>query len=259
MKLTISEIQEIETEMLKEVSEICEINNIDYFLAYGSALGAVRHNGPIPWDSDIDIVVPYNQLKKFIAIMRKKLPKKFYLDYYDINQYFTPTFPRIGLKGYSTETLHFDVFTIIGLPSDKDKRKRFYKKIYKLSRLNKYKTISNNYIGYRSYKEKIKMLLFKTLLLPISLTSIRKHFEEMCSRYPYHEATYVTNPSGNYGLIEIMPKAFLGKGILMNYSDLEVNIPEKYDDYLGRLYNNYLEYPPENKRYNKHEFKIRHD
>lgn len=81
MKLTIQEIQTIETEMLKEVHDICERNGIDYFLAYGSVLGAVRHGGPIPWDTDLDIIVPIDQFSKFENLMYEELPEKFYLEY----------------------------------------------------------------------------------------------------------------------------------------------------------------------------------
>ena len=55
MKLSIQEVQKYGSEMLKTVAEICEKNNIRWYMAYGSTLGAIRHGGPIPWDYDIDI------------------------------------------------------------------------------------------------------------------------------------------------------------------------------------------------------------
>ena len=54
MQLNIKEIQKYGSDMLHVVSDICEKNNIRWFMAYGSVLGAIRHAGPIPWDYDIN-------------------------------------------------------------------------------------------------------------------------------------------------------------------------------------------------------------
>ena len=60
--------------MLSVVNDICINNNIRYYLRAGSLLGAIRHNGPIPWDTDIDIEVPINQYDLFYETMKENLP-----------------------------------------------------------------------------------------------------------------------------------------------------------------------------------------
>ena len=65
-ELNINEIKKIQLEILKNVAEYCDDNNIRYFLAYGTLLGAIRHKGYIPWDDDIDIVMPRPDYEKFI-------------------------------------------------------------------------------------------------------------------------------------------------------------------------------------------------
>lgn len=256
MILTIKEVQAIEIEMLKEVSEICERFHITYFLAYGSVLGAIRHNGPIPWDSDVDIIVPYNQFDKFIAIVREQLPRKFYLDYYDTNKFYPALFPRIGLRGYSTKELHIDVFKLTGIPSDKKeqlhfrKRSRFYRNIFLP------KNTFKEYFGNLGLKRRIYLLFIRILLFPIPKKYIIQRFEKHCSKYPYERSEYVANANGGYGMKEIVQKSFYGEGILCKYANINVKIPENYDTYLIHFYNNYMQFPPEDKRRVKAEYRI---
>ena len=248
MKLTIKELQSIETDILKEIIEICDRNNIIYYLAYGSVLGAVRHNGPIPWDADADIILPYNELKKFIVIVRKELSDKYFLDYYDINNYFTPTFPRVGLKGYSTVILHVDVFCLCGLPENKNDQRKFAAKISKLKYIHYYKIASEKYRGRMSVKQKIKNSIYKVLYLTHSLSHVRREFDGLCSLYPLNKSKYVANASWINGLNKVEENIFYGEGAFINYSNFKVRIPEQYDRYLKFWYNEYMKYPPVNER-----------
>ena len=63
-KLTLSEIKALQLEMLIDFDKFCRENNITYFLSYGTLLGAVRHKGYIPWDDDIDVMVPRTEIEK---------------------------------------------------------------------------------------------------------------------------------------------------------------------------------------------------
>ena len=112
------------SEMLKTVAEICEKNNIRWYMAYGSTLGAIRHGGPIPWDYDIDIYVPECDLDTFLSAMKRELPSKYWVDYREGRGPYR-AFPRIGLTGYETEILHIDVYRLGGLPDDPKKLKLF--------------------------------------------------------------------------------------------------------------------------------------
>lgn len=248
MKLTIRDLQELETEMLKEVSVICHENDITYYMAYGTALGGVRHEGPIPWDADADIIVPYNQLKKFIDVVRKNLSDKFFLDFHDINPYYTATFPRVGLKGYSTVVLHLDVFIACGLPNSKKEQNGFFKKTYKLRQMHFYKIADEKYRGKMSVLHRLAILFFRVVYYPFSLEKIREKFYSMCDKNSYESSEYIVNPSGGYGNKEIIPKSYLGAGRVLNYSNFTVNAPEEFDSYLKHFYNDYMLFPSVSER-----------
>ena len=61
-------------EVYKVVSQICERNNLRYWAAFGTALGAVRHHGFIPWDDDLDLMMPREDYDRFMAIAEDQLP-----------------------------------------------------------------------------------------------------------------------------------------------------------------------------------------
>lgn len=71
-ELTVDEIKEISLKILRDVHEFCVANNIRYSLAYGTLLGAVRHHGFIPWDDDIDIMMPRPDYNRFIQSYRNR-------------------------------------------------------------------------------------------------------------------------------------------------------------------------------------------
>ena len=117
-------------EIYAEVERICKANGIRFYAGYGTVLGAVRHHGFIPWDDDFDLIMPFEDYQKFIAIAPKALPKHLAL----ITSDNTPGFPFNSIKvsnlrrdevdRVSAETGHplagginIDIFPISGVPN----------------------------------------------------------------------------------------------------------------------------------------------
>ncbi|NGX84740.1 LicD family protein [Aequorivita sp. KMM 9714] len=246
MKLSIKELQALETEMLREVSEICERHNINYYLAYGSLLGAVRHKGPIPWDTDVDIAVPESQLPNFIKVVRAELSDKFYLNFYDVNKSYVNIYPRIGLRGYSTKLLHVDVYRIVGAPQDKKEQQEFKKKANYLSYILRYKNLKEGYFSFKeiSLKEKLVVYLRAFFMLFVSKKSLLRKIENLCALYPFDTSETTVNISGGYGEKEFVSKKVYGKGVIVEFEGISIRVPENYKEYLEHFYGDYMQLPP---------------
>ena len=76
-KITVRDVQDSLLDILIDVDKICRENNIKYILEGGTALGAIRHKGFIPWDDDLDIAMMRDEYNKFIKVLEKKLPDKY--------------------------------------------------------------------------------------------------------------------------------------------------------------------------------------
>lgn len=74
-------IRNIEIEILDYIVSICNSNKLRYFLAGGTLLGAIRHEGFIPWDDDIDIAMPRRDYEKIIRILKKKILQTLSINY----------------------------------------------------------------------------------------------------------------------------------------------------------------------------------
>ena len=98
-KLEISELHDLLFETLSFVDDICKKHNIQYYLAYGTLLGAVRGKDFIPWDPDIDLFMSRENYQKFCEIMKKEPDEKYFLDTVESNPYSTaPLEGRVCIK-----------------------------------------------------------------------------------------------------------------------------------------------------------------
>lgn len=242
MEVTLNELQKMGSEILKNVAQVCENNNIPWYMAYGSLLGAIRHKGPIPWDYDIDIYIPNNQITQFVEIMKKELPSNYWVDYRD-NPKMSRSFPRIGLTGYETEILHVDVYRLSGLPENSFSFKLFalYSRILFVFWKSKVIDI-NSY--YPDRKRRVIARTARCLSTFISIDWLLKQLDKQASKIPLDKARFASCPYETQNLSKRVPKNIFDETLLVDYEDFKVRVPKEYEKYLEIEYGDWKSLPP---------------
>lgn len=105
----VSDVHKVLLEMLKVIDEICQKNDIPYFLNGGSALGAYRHKGFIPWDDDADIAMMHSDYLRFIKALNKDLPDNYYFQCFETHREYNVLIPamKIRMKNTYLEEVNF--------------------------------------------------------------------------------------------------------------------------------------------------------
>lgn len=241
--ISLAERKQIQIEMLDEIHAFCVANGIKYSLACGTLLGAVRHKGFIPWDDDVDIMMPYPDLLRFKSLFKSKS-----LEYIDIDNDSTYdyVFSRIAhRKTYNKNGLIaksygvcIDLYIMVGIPSE-------FKKFETLMRL-------------RVNMMRLKYALMKRL--PIRNIPILNLLVKKCRQLYFDESP--SSLAANKYYIQIGPmnlnhKMIYDRNIFHDIQDLtfegrEYKCIVDWDYYLTMLYGYYWQLPPVEQRKPSH-------
>ena len=263
----IRQMQNIIMNILKEVVKICDRHGITYYLVEGTLLGAVRHNGFIPWDDDIDIAIPLEQIVSFVQYARQELPENFYIDMAfseDRQSLSTPDLTRVYdnkfcIKDVSGSFTHLciDILGIAGMPKNAIIRKIHYFMITGCRiglRVSRKEIIRKNYWKNQIWYRKCFIWCLNHIdigrFIPYNkqLNKLKKCLE----KYPFSKSEFVMLYPSSYGKKEIMPKDYYGLGINKQFEDMILRIPMEPYKILTKLYGDYMTLPPEEARTGSH-------
>lgn len=253
----IRKLQLLQKKTLKEVIRICNENNIKYYVMYGTLLGAVRHKGFIPWDDDLDIVMPRNDYVRFLACAAETLGEEFFLHTYDTDERYFVSFARVRLNNTTFipevyRDAHFkhngvwiDIFPLDFAKSNNSlfERMRYISLQKALRPLSAVKVTGIH--GNVRFKRKVlhavsKIFSLKTLLKLIDMVS--KAYKGKNPKY------YVCFGSPYSMKKSYFPLAYFGEDTMGEFENMQCRIPSNYDGVLKILYGNYMQLPPEEAR-----------
>jgi lipopolysaccharide cholinephosphotransferase len=251
------EIQLKELRILIFFDQICRENNIKYYLAGGTLLGAIRHKGFIPWDDDIDICMPRPDYIKILNYFQQHHFEHYILksgEFMDLDLPFAKLFDiRVALADDKYQDkqwekyLWIDILPVDGLPSDISDVKRIYDK---LSFYRKLLEITSIRLGEgRTAFRKYCKYIIKFLVNIYGKRHIINKMERIATTYAYETSDYVGIVSwGLYGVGERMPKREFEKLYKVEFEGHTFPSFACWDAYLSGLYGDYMQLPPENKR-----------
>ena len=256
-------------DVYKEFARICDEQGLRYYVSYGTALGAVRHKGFIPWDDDFDVIMPRDDYERFRKIQETALPDHLkYVDWHNTKEMTSFTYAKIQdcradhvadvetqIKRVMPHGIYMDIFPLDGAPGS-----NFAKSVWKL-RLRLLRlaaaSLDSDFPEKPTLRRRAGRLLGGFLRRHVYHAAEKFHFakyyEAMVREKPYsprYKCGCILSAYGSfYGLCDY---SVYGAPTMMPFEGIQVPVPHEYDIYLTTLYGDYMTLPPIGKRISTH-------
>lgn len=267
---TLAKLHTVILDALKEFDRVCRKYDITYFVGFGTAIGAVRHQGFIPWDDDVDVCMMREEYEKLRAVPCDEWDDRYFLtDPRDDYKMHRTLFPCMFIKGTAFETegqiklfktdgeesypIHIDIFLFDSF--EQSKLSKMIKKVDNFKRLVLYSKCKFNVVKTDSLKAKtvcrVKRMM-STLLKVTGNTS-----EKIYQRYLRFLKKNTGDHVSSFELVETYEKIkFVSTYdemfpvVYLPFEDMQVPMQKNYHEIMTRLYGDYMAMPPLEKRWN---------
>lgn len=255
--ILIEQVWKIELDILQVVHNVCVENGLKYTLAYGTLIGAIRHGGFIPWDDDIDIMMPRNDYNTLLKIWKDVAPTDYIIQDYNTDEDYTNNFAKV--RKNNTTFLQFE----------EEKTKHYHKGIFidifpgdrvasgKVNCSIQYLAFAVNLLysrGYPSGASGIMGAIERILLSTKKENYIkrRQKAEKVMCRWNDKETSDFVFPCTISCCTHYYPANMFTDLATISFSGKEFCITKEYDRVLRVEYGDYMKLPPEKERVWKH-------
>jgi len=261
---TLRKVQLTLLEIAKEIKRVCEENDITYFLYRGTFLGAVRHQGFIPWDDDMDFAMLREDYEKFCRIAPEKLGEKFVFQNWHTNEGYALPFGKVRKRGtlyveskcalQEENGLYIDIYPLDFAPAKAEERTALSKKLLHLFRVKLMKC------RYTPWMEEDRIVWVKRLGYAL-YQGVSLFFGQKALVKIYEDTVFAAGESDTLYEQSALPvtyyfdRAHYGQTAMYPFEDTFFPGPKDYDTVLASLYGDYMTLPPEDKRENRHQIK----
>lgn len=264
----LNNIHSIQIKALREIDRLCIKHGINYSLAYGTLLGAVRHKGFIPWDDDVDLVMLRKDYDKFGEICKKELCGAYFYQSHDTESEYFRLYNKIRVNGtvfkevaHENHSIHQGVYIDI-FPLDYVPDNFFKRKIQCIQYEFWHIILSSRYISIHN-RDGIKRIIAKLISLlsgPVKLDFIYKQLIRITTKYNHSKQHMVYNFETPYKKKDLFCGKYFEDTVREKFENIEVSVIKNRDFILSTIYGNYMKLPKKEQRQTQHkliEFKLR--
>lgn len=254
--------KEILYRMLVEFDEYCKENNLKYFLAWGTLIGAVRHQGFIPWDDDVDIAMSRSDYEKLIKLSQNWGCSFDFLCYEKDNKY-PLFFGKLSDKNSIIENeyiqeienlgLYIDVFPIDKIQISSENVAKIQKKLMKNELMQKYASMKKYWPAQTIYKSVLKFWAYN-----FAKRVGTGYWQRKRVKLIKDLSKNVSDIKKEFGVCGswILKREWIEDVINLPFEKGQFPCPKKYDSILTYRYGNYMKLPPIEKRVSQHDYKV---
>lgn len=254
------QVQLCQLDIALEVKRICEKHGLRYFLLAGSALGAIRHKGFIPWDDDMDVGMFREDYEKFAGLCKSELDSAYFYQDWNVDPGYALPFAKLRIRGTrytekaaqkskAMDGIYIDIFPLDAAPSTEKGEQKAARSYYFWFRLLLAK---KGYLPASGGVKKFVYILLKCFgcLFPVSF--VKNRITGIMTGQA-GSAEYLANYGGSYGYWkERLEANWFSEMKYVNFEGYQMPVPAKYHEYLTHLYGDYMTPPPVGKRGNRH-------
>lgn len=264
--LTLEEIQKESFKVLKKLDEICSKNNITYYLAFGTLIGAIRHKGYIPWDDDVDVWMPRESYERFADIIKQSNELNNYKlcdrqntrNYvYNIKRFSNIEFEYTNIVENEKP---FDCGVFVDVyPLDYcdnlEEAEKCESSIHKLSKLYSAYVGNSSDNLFNKIAKRILSIILKVLWGNEGYYHVDKLERNEISKLKAKEKKYLIC---FFSTSRVFPtkSEWFSSSIDYDFENVKLKVPVGYDSILKTIYGDYMKLPPENSRNPYHGYLI---
>lgn len=262
----LSKLHDTQIEMLNDLDDICSTYGIQYFAIFGTALGAIRHNGFIPWDDDIDVAMLREDYDKFMEVMTKIPNEKYKILTPEVDKNYACCVTKFQKKGtkfvsFLSDKLKCDQCIFIDIfpfdyvaPTEKLLKRQQFKTLF-FDRLIYLCGSAHPIIPYSGIKHDVYACIcwlahYGLKILHVSPKWLYGKFVDECKKYNDFKSEEITSFGESISLNYRMKASSIYPIERHSFENTTIPIIHCNETHLKKTYGDYMMLPPEDKRVN---------